>query len=295
MKNAIECRGVGKTYPRFTLDGVDLVVPEGSVMGLVGPNGAGKSTVLRIVMGAVGADRGSVEVLGHSMPREQIAAKWDVGFFSEDMRLYPGRTVNFHSRLMESIYPSWDSAYERQLLERFEVDPGQQVKHLSHGQRVKAGLLMVLARRPRVVVLDEPTSGLDPLARSQIFDELSAIRADEERSILFSSHNTHDVEQISDEITFLARGRVVFTREKEALIDDWRRIRLEVPNGLALPEPEGVVEVRRSGRLAVVTTRAWREGGESVFLTAGATVSAIERMSLQEIFIAAASNRETVA
>lgn len=295
MNNAIECRGVGKDYPRFTLDGVDLVVPEGSVMGFVGPNGAGKSTTLRIVTGAIRADRGTVEVLGRSMPREQIAAKWDLGYFSEDMRLYPSRTVDFHARWMESIYPSWDTAYERQLYERFEVDPGQKVKHLSHGQRVKAGLMMVLARRPRVLVLDEPTSGLDPLARRQILDELSAVRADEERAILFSSHNTLDVEQLSDEITFLARGRVVFTRDKESLLEDWRRIRLEVPDGLSVPEPEGVVDVQRSGRLAVVTTRAWSEATESAFRAAGATVSAVERMSLEEIFLAAVSHRETVS
>ena len=295
MKNAIECRGIGKTYPRFTLDDVDLVVPEGSVMGFVGPNGAGKSTTLRIVMGLVHADRGHVEALGHSMPRDQIAAKWDVGFFSEDMRLHPGQTVDFHARLMESIYPSWDVAYERRLLERFEVDPGQRVKRLSHGQRVKAGLTMVLARRPRVVVLDEPTSGLDPLARRQILDELSAIRADEERSILFSSHNTFDIEQISDEITFLSNGRVVFTEDKEGLLDAWRRIRLEVPDGSELPKRDGIVEVQRSGRLVVLTTRSWRDGAEDAYRASGATVTAVERMTLEEIFLTAVANPEALS
>ncbi len=164
MQNAIECRGVRKSYPRFTLNDIDLQVPQGSVMGFVGSNGAGKSTTLRIIMGLVHADRGTVNVLGRAMPQEQIEAKWDIGFASEDMRLHSGETIGFHMQLMASIFPNWDETYAASLLQRFDLDSTQRLKRLSHGQRVKACLLMVLARRPRLLVLRGGPHPLDRFA-----------------------------------------------------------------------------------------------------------------------------------
>jgi len=187
---AIELHGVGKHYPFFRLDRIDLQVPHGQIMGLIGPNGAGKSTTIRILMGLVQQDCGEVRVLGRRMPAEQIAAKWDIGFASEDMRLYEGMTLAWHMNFIRSIYPNWDAPYAQLLLKRFGLRAVQTIKGLSHGQRVKATLLLVLARRPRLLVLDEPTTGLDPVARHEILKELTAVMTDEGRSVLFSSHNT---------------------------------------------------------------------------------------------------------
>ncbi|HRC86766.1 MAG TPA: ABC transporter ATP-binding protein, partial [Thermoanaerobaculia bacterium] len=195
---AIELRGVAKRYRHFALEGLDLELEEGQILGLIGPNGAGKSTTLRMLMGLVHADRGSVRVLGHSLPAEQVAAKREVGFVSEDLRLYGAATVAWHMGFVASIYPGWDEAYAQALLRRFDLKAEQRVKGLSHGQRVKAALLLALARRPRLLLLDEPTTGLDPVARQEVLGELMAVLADERRTILFSSHNTLDVEQISD-------------------------------------------------------------------------------------------------
>ena len=191
---AIQCTAVRKVYPHFTLNDIDLAVPEGSVMGFVGPNGAGKTTTLRIIMGLIHQDRGEVSVLGKTMPNEQIVAKRDIGFVSEDMRLYPQRSIRFHMDFIRSIFDSWDDTYAEELLSRFGLIGEQRVKGLSHGQRVKASLLMVFARRPKLLVFDEPTSGLDPAARHEILDEMMNVLADETRTILFSSHNTLDVE-----------------------------------------------------------------------------------------------------
>ena len=154
---------------------------------------------------------------------------------------------------------------------------------------------MVLARRPRLLVLDEPTTGLDPLARRQVLDELSAVLADEDRSILFSSHNTLDVEQISDQITFISNGSIVFSEDKEKLLDSWRRIRLQVPDDFTMPPTEGVVDVQRTGHLAVVTTNAYCEGNHAAFTSAGASISAVERLTLEEIFLASVSDSQEVS
>src|SRR6202042_559955 len=129
----------------------------------------------------------------------------------------------------------------------------QKIKGLSHGQRVKSTLLLVFARRPKLLVLDEPTTGLDPVARHEILRELTAVMKDEGRSVLFSSHNTQDVEQISDQITFIDRGRILDSMDKETYLDRWRRLRLEVPSGTRLPALPGIIGVRQDGRLAVAT------------------------------------------
>lgn len=291
-ENAIECHQVSKRYPNFNLDHIDLEVPTGSVMGFVGPNGAGKSTTLRIIMGLVRHDSGEVTVLGNTMPGQQIAAKREIGHVSEDMRLYPGQTIAFHMDFMRSIVPSWDDRYAADLLDRFRLVPDQKIKGLSHGQRVKACLLMALARRPKLLVFDEPTTGLDPVARQEIIEEMSAVVVDEDRTILFSSHNTQDVEQMSDRITFINGGSVLFSRDKEDLMDGWRRIRLQAPDGFELPEFPGLVSAQRNGRLLVLVTSQYHHNLEQMLSQGEASVTAIERLTLEEIFLTSVSVRK---
>ena len=292
---AIQLRGVTKKYRYFALDNIHLELPRGQIMGLVGANGAGKSTTIRILMGLVHQDSGEVRVLGHSMPAEQVSAKWDIGYASEDMRLYDSLTLGWHMDFIRSIYPEWDGAYAELLLKRFGLRAEQKIKGLSHGQRVKSELLLVLARRPELLVLDEPTTGLDPVARHEVLRELTAVMADEGRSILFSSQNTQDVEQISDQITFIDRGRIIDSMDKERYLDRWRRLRLEVPRGIDLPALPGIIDVRREGRLAVATSNAFAPEVARAYESTGVHVQRVEKMTLEEIFIANVEhNREEV-
>ena len=288
---AIELDGVSKRYRFFALEDVSFRLEQGQIMGLVGPNGAGKSTTIRILMGLVRQEAGKVALLGHPMPAEQVPAKWDVGFVSDEMRLFGGATLAWHLAFVASIYPGWDAAYARRLVERFGLHPEQKVKGLSHGEHVKALLLLALARRPRLLVLDEPTSGLDPVARHEVISELMEVVRDEERSILFSSHNTLDVEQISDRIAFLDRGRIVDADDKEAFVDRWRRLSLEVAGGAELPDLPGVVDVSRSGRVAVVTVDTYRPELAAAYTAAGATIREVQRMTLEEIFVASVTSK----
>jgi ABC-2 type transport system ATP-binding protein len=283
---AIELCGVSKKYRYFTLDNIHLKLPRGQIMGLIGANGAGKSTTIRILMGLVHQDAGEAWVLGHRMPAEQVAAKWDIGFASEDMRLYDSMTLAWHMNFIRSIYPNWDASYAQLLLKRFGLRADQKIKGLSHGQRVKAALLLVLARKPKLLVLDEPTTGLDPVARHEILRELTSVMADDGRSILFSSHNTQDVEQISDQITFIDRGRIIDSMDKEAYLDRWRRLRLEVPSGIELPALPGIIGVEQKGRLAVATANAFVPDLAHAYESTGARVQRIENMTLEEIFVA---------
>jgi ABC-2 type transport system ATP-binding protein len=289
--HSVRLEGVSKRYPHFLLDNVSLDLPEGSILGFIGANGAGKSTTIRILMGLVRQDSGTVEVLGHAMPTGQTAAKADIGFVSEDMRLYGQATLAWHMKFIASAFPQWDEAYANTLLRRFDLNPQQKIKGLSHGQRVKAALLLALARRPRLLLLDEPTTGLDPVARREVLAELTAVLADEQRTILFSSHNTLDVEQISDRIAFIDRGRIIALEEKEDLLDRWRRLRLVVPPSTALPELPGIIEVGGTDRLPVLTTSQFDPAVVSLCQDRGATVQSVDPMTLEEIFVANVQSR----
>lgn len=282
----VELDGVSKSYRFFALQDIQLRLAPGQIMGFVGPNGAGKSTTLRILMGLAQQDQGDVRVLGYHMPQDQAEAKREIGYVSEDMRLYAGATLEWHMCFVASIYPGWDPKYAQTLLQRFNLKMQQPIKGLSHGERMKASLLLVLARRPRLLVLDEPTTGLDPVARHEMLTEFMDVLNDEHRAVIFSSQNTQDIEQISDQITFIDRGRIIESRDKENFLDRWRRLQLDVPVGARLPILAAVSDVATSGRIATVTTNDFSAEVVAAYTEAGAVVREVQRMTLEEIFVA---------
>lgn len=282
---AFEMQGVEKSYQHFQLSNLDLQLQKGTIMGFIGPNGAGKSTTIRILMGLIQQDSGNVDVLGKPMPLEQVEAKWGIGYASEDMRLYEKGTIQWHMDFVKSIFPTWDDNYAKTLLKRFDLIPQQKIKGLSHGQRVKAGLLMVLAKKPKLLILDEPTTGLDPVARHEVLNELMDVMLDDDRSILFSSHNTQDVEQLSDLITFIDKGKIIESKDKESFLQSWRRIRMNLAQGATLAKLQGVVEQRQVGRQIIVTANGFTDEMADTYKKCGAEITAVENMTLEEIFV----------
>ncbi|MBI3347545.1 MAG: ABC transporter ATP-binding protein [Burkholderiales bacterium] len=282
----ISMTGVRKAFRFFTLEDVSLALEPGQIMGLVGPNGAGKSTTIRLLMGLLTPDAGEIRLLGHAMPQHQATAKRDVGFVSDDMKLLPQATLAWHMDFVASVYPGWDAAYAATLLKRFGLHAGQTARSLSTGEQAKALLLLALARRPRLLVLDEPTSGMDPVARQELLTEFMDVLRDDSRSILFSSHNTLDVERISDRISFIDRGRVVASDNKDDFLERWRTLRLRLPDGVpdwpASRWPE-IVHRDVDGPNVTLTVDGFSDG----FLARlGAPVQDVYRMSLEEVFVA---------
>lgn len=285
MQYAIEMSAVSKTYAEFLLDNLDLKLPKGQVMGLVGANGAGKSTTLRLLMGLIQADSGEIKVLEHALPDEQVAAKQKIGYTSDDIRLYKSEDLRWHMDFIASIYPGWDEQYAQHLLQKFDLKSHLKLKGFSHGQRVKASLLLILARRPELVILDEPTTGLDPVARYEVLAELADILRNENRSVLFSSHNTQDVEQLSDTITFLHKGKLLDSQDKEIYLDRWRRIictgQIDWNNA-----PASVTDIKQNGSLHELTIGQFDDSIIHRLNDIGLTISSIERMTLEQIFLA---------
>ncbi len=219
MNHAIEMKNVRQSYSHFKISDFNLTVPQGTIFGIIGANGAGKSTLLRILMGLIRPDAGDVVVLGHSMPKEESIAKAKIGFASEDMRLYDKATLAKHIEWMKMIFPSWDDSYAAELIDRFRLIPSQLIKGYRTGNVLKAMMLLALARKPQLLLLDEPTTGLDPVARSQINRELTRVMEDENRTVVLSSQNTQDVEQICDYNTFIDDGRIIAADDRDAFLD----------------------------------------------------------------------------
>ncbi len=285
MIHAITLNGVSKHYDDFALHDINLALPTGQVMGLVGVNGAGKSTLLRLLMGLVRADGGEVDVLGQRLPQAQVEVKREIGYASDDMRLYKGQTLRWHMDFIRGVYPRWDEAYAQDLLKRFDLRPQQAIKGFSHGQRVKALLLLLFARHPKLLLLDEPTTGLDPVARGEVLDAIAEVLRDEERSILFSSHNTADVEQVADSITFLHGGKIIASRDKESFLDGWRRILCRGVLTDAVRALPGLASVRDSAPLIEIKTGAFDNATVPALQGLGLAVESVEPMPLEDIFV----------
>ena len=285
MTAAFALTGLSKRYENFALQDITLTMPEGQIMGLVGVNGAGKTTLLRILSGLSRADSGSIEVLGHKMPEEQVAVKRELGFASEDMRLYKTQTLRWHMDFIRSVYPGWDETYAADLLRRFDLRPEQKLAGFSHGQRVKALLLLNFARRPKLLLLDEPTTGLDPVARDEVLQALADILRDEARSVLFSSHNTADIEQLADTISFVHKGRLLESKDKESFLDDWRRVVCQgswPANEIDWPE---IAATRQNGSLLELKVRQFSDALLGRLQGQGLEIRSTEAMTLEDIFV----------
>lgn len=285
MTSAFALSGVTKRYENFALQDITLSMPEGQIMGLVGVNGAGKTTLLRILSGLARADAGSIEVLGWPMPEQQVAVKKELGFASEDMRLYKSQTLRWHMDFIRAIYPAWDETYAAELLRRFDLRSEQTLAGFSHGQRVKALLLLNFARRPKLLLLDEPTTGLDPVARDEVLQALADILRDDARSVLFSSHNTRDIERLADTISFVHQGRLLASKDKESFLDDWRRI---VCQGTWPADERHWPEIalaRQNGNLLELKVRQFSDALLGRLQGQGLEIRSTEAMNLEDIFV----------
>ena len=290
----LEFAGVSKQLGEFALRALSFSLQPGQIMGFVGPNGAGKSTSLRILMGLMAADSGSVRVLDCEMPQQQVRAKADIAYVCDDMRLLSAQNLGWHMEFLRSMYPGWDQSYAQQLLKRFGLSANRLCKGLSTGEHVRALLLLALARRPKLMVLDEPTAGLDPVARHEVLPELMQVLGDESRSIVFSSHNTLDIEQISDQITFIDRGQIVASDDKESFLERWRRVLFDLPAERVLPALPGLVEPKRIGGGGSLLLQAFEPAQLEALQAAGAVVREVQHLRLEEIFVAQVMHQRTL-
>lgn len=229
MSNAIEIQNLCKSYPGFSLKNISFTVPEGLCCGFVGPNGAGKTTTLRAMTGMMTPDSGQIRLLGRSVSepslREDISILFDRPYFQEDW------TPLDIERSLAPFYRGWDSHQYHDYLARFELDPRRKFKNFSRGMQMKLAMAVSLSHNARLLLLDEPTGGLDPAARDEMLDLLREYLIPPERTILFSTHITSDLERIADLIVYISGGAVSYFGEREHLTSSFCMVR-----GFHLPE-----------------------------------------------------------
>jgi len=224
--NVLEFDNVHRAYRRGVdvLRGVSFSVRAGDVVGLLGRNGAGKTTLMRIAMGMIEPQQGSVRVFGLDPRERPLDIKRRVGYVAEDQTLPPFLTVTEVIDLHRGMFPGWDESLARDLAGRFELPAKARVKTLSKGQARQVALLCAVSHRPEVLLLDEPAGGLDPAARRQFLETSIQLLNEAGSTIIFSSHYMGDVERMAGRIVMLHDGSVLIDNDLDQLREGslWR-------------------------------------------------------------------------
>jgi ABC-2 type transport system ATP-binding protein len=239
MSDAIRVNSLTKKYKDFLLDGISFTVPNGYVCGFIGQNGAGKTTTLKLMLNMALKDGGDIEILEKS--NDDISLKEDLGVLFDQSYFQESWTPIDIERALRPFYKNWDSEAYYSYLKRFSLDAKQKFKTLSRGMKMKLGLAAVLSHDAKLLLLDEPTSGLDPVMREEMLDILRDYVAQENRTVLFSTHITSDLEKIADYIVYIHRGRILYTGLKDELIEMYCLIRGGAGD---LPQNKSVIGLR---------------------------------------------------
>ncbi len=221
MENMLELEDVSKDYVGFSLKNINLTIPKGCVMGLVGENGAGKTTIMKIILNEISKKTGSIKIMGldhiqqEKEIKEQIGVVWDDSFLSEYL------TPIAVGKIMKNFYKKWDQKLYEQYLQTFQLPKNKIIKEFSSGMKMKLKIITAMSHHPQLLLLDEPTSGLDPVVRYEILDIFREFITDEQKAILMSTHITSDLEHLADYITFVRKGEIILSTERDILLEQY--------------------------------------------------------------------------
>lgn len=225
MEYVINMKGVTKRYMDFTLQSIDLQIPKGCIMGLIGENGAGKSTIINLLLNEVKKDDGDIFIFDKQLEKNEKLIKQDIGVVFDECNFIETFKPKDLDTILSGIYKQWDSEAYFTYIKRFELPENKKIKEYSKGMKVKLSFAAALAHHPKLLILDEATSGLDPIMRDEILNILQEFIQDEEHSVLLSSHITSDLEKVSDYITFIHKGTIMFSKTKDDLLYEYGILR----------------------------------------------------------------------
>lgn len=221
MNNVLEINNITKDYKKFKIDNISFNLPKGYIMGFIGANGAGKTTTIKLILNMIKRDSGEIKVFGLDNIREEERIKEQIGVVFDECYYLEDWTLNDVEKAVSMFYKNWNSSIYEKYLKEFNLARGKKVKDLSRGMRMKLMIAVAFSHEAKLLILDEPTSGLDPVARDEFLDILRDYIEDEEKSVIFSSHITSDIEKIADYITYINNGKIIFTGEKDEFLEKY--------------------------------------------------------------------------
>ncbi|MBQ5406324.1 MAG: ABC transporter ATP-binding protein [Oscillospiraceae bacterium] len=281
----IEVKNVTKSFDGFrALDGLNITVPRGAVYGLVGPNGAGKSTVIRHLAGIYRQDAGEVLVDGAPV-FDNPAVKSRIAYIPDDIFYYTQATIRDMMRFTRDLYPGFDTDCFEKLGEAFPLNPKRLVRKLSKGQQKQVAFWLALAQRPEIVILDEPVDGLDPVMRRQVWSLLLADVAERGTTVLVSSHNLRELEDVCDHVGIMDHGKMLLERSLSELQDNVVKIQLAFAQETALPADLEILHRSETGRLQQLILRGKPDVLSARLAALDPLFLDVLPLSLEEIFI----------
>lgn len=281
----IEIRNVIKEFDGFrALDGLNMTVPDGAVYGLVGPHGAGKSTIIRHLTGIYRQDSGDVLVDGEQV-FENPAVKNRIAYIPDDIFYFSNARIGEMASFYRSIYPQFDSGRFKKLGEVFDLDPKRQMRKLSKGMQKQAAFWMMMSLRPDILVLDEPVDGLDPVMRRQIWSIVMSDVAENGTSVLISSHNLRELEDVCDHVGIMNRGKIMIERTLSDLQEGIVKMQLALPDGETLPDGLDILHASSTGRLQTLILHGTSAELVERFAQRNPLFMDFVPLTLEEIFI----------
>ena len=218
MNNVLEINNITKDYKKFKIDNISFNLPKGYIMGFIGANGAGKTTTIKLILNMIKRDSGEIKVFGLDNIREEERIKEQIGVVFDECYYLEDWTLNDVEKAVSMFYKNWNSSIYEKYLKEFNLARDKKVKDLSRGMRMKLMIAVAFSHEAKLLILDEPTSGLDPVARDEFLDILRDYIEDEEKSVIFSSHITSDIEKIAD---YINNGKIIFTGEKDEFLEKY--------------------------------------------------------------------------
>jgi ABC-2 type transport system ATP-binding protein len=287
MSDAINVRNLSyRAGKEFAIRDLAMTVPTGSVYGFLGPNGSGKTTTLRLMLGMLPAEHGTISLLGHEVPTGVHKALAKIGYVPERLHLYPQLTVEETLRYHAAFYPDWDHTRAEQLRREFSLRAEQGVDRLSKGESGKLMMLIALAHNPDLLVLDEPTDGLDPVVRRDVLAALLEYVSSRGATVLISSHLIHEQERICDHVGVMDDGRLLAEMPMATFRGGIKRLRVsKAPlDRSALPFTllsHGIT----AGREEEWVVRGWQPGMKDFFANAESELREVIDLDLEESFV----------
>ena len=281
----IEVRNVMKEFDGFrALDDMSMTVPTGAVYGLVGPHGAGKSTIIRHLTGIYRQNAGEITIDGAPV-FENPEVKSRIAYIPDDIFYYANASIREMMDFYRSIYPHFDAERFKKLADVFGLDPKRQMRRLSKGMQKQAAFWIAVSLRPEILILDEPVDGLDPVMRRRIWSIIMADVAENGTTVLVSSHNLRELEDVCDSVGIMNKGKIMIERSLNELQENIVKIQLALPDGESLPEGLDILHKSNTGRLQSLIMHGTQEELTEKLQSAHPLFIDAVPLTLEEIFI----------